>query len=224
MIGARLEPPSTHHHARIERTRHEHPGHQRPCPRLSPHHGRNRPVDGDDAGYPVEIHVPDEPDPAQRHRQRDLRAAWRDARDRGPDPRSTPDRGDGHAARQLGQRDGLSAYRRGQGARARRAEPVGVLRRPAGAAGDVQGAGRPPVDPQHPVDPRPDAGGDGPPDPAARPVAEPRPRGELRPLDPALRAARKRQVVDLERHPRCDGRQDLRAPRAGVFRPGHHRL
>ena len=44
------------------------------------------------------------------------------------------------------------------------------------------------------------------------------------PLDPDVRPARQRQILDLQRHPRCDGRQDLRPPRARIFRPGHHRL
>ena len=67
-------------------------------------------------------------------------------------------------------------------------------------------------------------GRDGPPDPAARPDRQPRSRRHLGPLDPDVRPARQRQILDLERHPRGDGRQDLHPPRHRIFRSGHHRL
>ncbi len=53
------------------------------------------------------------------------------------------------------------------------------------------------------------------PDGADRPS---RPRRRLGPLDPDVRPARQRQVLDLERHPRRAGRHHLHPARGRIFR------
>ena len=64
----------------------------------------------------------------------------------------------------------------------------------------------------------------GPSDPARHADRPAWPRRLRRPLDPDVRTARQRQILDLQRHPRRPRRPGLRAPRHRIRRPGHHRL
>ena len=179
---------------------------------------------GDDAGHPDQDDVPDEPRTRDGDCQGHLPACPGDAGTCRHRARPEASGGDRHASRELGRGDGLPADGFGQGPVPRRAGTVGILRRHARAAPGLHRPGQAPVDPQHP-DHAPAADrGDGPPDPARRPSRPPRSRGLLGPVDPDVRTARQREIVHLERHPRCDRRQDLHPPRARILGPGDHGL
>jgi prepilin peptidase CpaA len=185
-------PCPRHHPGR--RLSHEYPSRtaRKLRPAAAPQAQRYGPDRRDDARHPAEDRVPQERGARLRNRHRDLPAHAADAGADRHAPRDGADAGHRHAARDLFERDGLPADRRRQGARARCAVAVGILRRDAGAAGGLQGTGEAPVDQERQDHPRPAGGLDGPPDPARGHDRPARAGGDIGPFGPDVRPARQR--------------------------------